>query len=101
MDELTRKKLLVEEVADAVCTKYGIDIERVFSRDKHKVVTDARNIMAYILHKDLGLSITFVAKELNRSESWVLKTCAKMALHISLYDDCIDEHDFLLTLLNK
>ena len=100
MDELTRKKLLVENVADVVCTKFGVDINRVFSRDKHKCVSDARNILLYILHKDYRLSISFLAKEFERSTSWVLKMCSIKKQHIAMYEDCAEEHEMFLKLLN-
>lgn len=101
MDEITKKKLLVEQVADVVCTKFGVDINRIFSRDKHKPVSDARNIMVYILHKDYGLSISFLSKEFQRTQSWVFKTCAIKKQHIAMYDDCYDEHEIFLELVKN
>jgi chromosomal replication initiation ATPase DnaA len=101
MDEFTKKKLIVENVSDVVCTHFGVDINRVFSRDKHKRISDARNIILYILHKDYGLSISFLAKEFERTTSWVLKMCAIKKQHISMYEDCEEEHDMFLDLLKK
>lgn len=101
MDELTKKKLIIEQVCDVVCTKYGIDINRVFSEDRHKDVSDARIIIVYILHKDFKLSIPFLAEEFNRSTSWVLKKCATKKQHITMYEDCAREHDLFLDLLEK
>lgn len=101
MDELTRKKLLIEQVCDVVCTHYGIDINRVFSEDRHKSVSDARIIIVYILHKDFGLTTPFLAKEFNRSTSWVLKKCAMKKQHITMYDDCMMEHNRFLRLLKN
>jgi chromosomal replication initiation ATPase DnaA len=101
MDELTRKKLIIELVCDVVCTEYGIDVNRVFSEDRHKKVSEARVLIVYILHKDLGLTIPFLAQEFERSTSWVLKKCAIKKQHISMYDDCYDEHKRLLDLIRK
>lgn len=101
MDELTRKKLLVEQVCDVVCTEYGIDIDRIFGKDRHKKVSDARVLIIYILHKDLKLSTPFLAQEFNRSTSWVLKKCATKKQHIAMYDDCYDEHERFLKLIEK
>lgn len=101
METLTQKRLLIEQVCDAVCTEYGIDIDRVFGEDRHKKVSDARVLIVYILHKDLGLTIPFLAQEFNRSTSWVLKKCATKKQHILMYDDCYDEHERFLKLIKK
>lgn len=101
MDELTRKKLLVEQVADVVCTHFGVDINSVFGIDRHKPISEARILLVYILHKDLGLTIPFLSQEFNRSSSWVLKKCAIKKQHIVMYDDCCDEHERFLNLVKK
>ncbi len=101
MDGLTKNRLLVEKVCDAVCMEYGIDINRVFSEDRHKKVSDARVLIVYILHKDFKLATPFLAKEFNRSTSWVLKKCATKRQHIAMYDDCYDEHERFLDLVKK
>ena len=101
MDELTRKKLLVEQVADIVCTQCGVDINSVFGLDRHKYVSATRILLVYILHKDLGLTIPFLAQEFERSTSWVLKKCAIKKQHIAMYDDCYDEHERFLELVKN
>ena len=101
MDELTRKKLIVEQVANVVCTHFGVDINSVFGMDRHKPISEARVLLVYILHKDLKFSIPFLAQEFERSTSWVLKKCATKKQHISMYDDCYDEHKRLLDLIRK
>ena len=101
MDELTRKKLLVEQVADVVCTQCGVDINSVFSEDRHKLVSEVRILLVYILHKDLGLTIPFLAQEFERSTSWVLKKCATKKQHIAMYEDCYDEHERFLELIKN
>ena len=101
MDELTRKKLIIEVVCDVVCTEYGIDVNRVFSEDRHKKVSDARVLIVYILHKDLKFSIPFLAQEFERSTSWVLKKCATKKQHISMYEDCSEEHKRFLGFIEK
>lgn len=101
MDELTRKKLIIEHVCDVVCTQYGIDVNRVFSEDRHKKISDARILIVYILHKDLNLTIPFLAQEFERSTSWILKKCATKKQHILMYEDCYDEHEKLLDRVKK
>lgn len=101
MDELIKKKLLVEQVADIVCTQLGVDINGVFGIDRHKPISEARILLVYILHKDLGLTIPFLAQEFERSTSWVLKKCAIKKQHISMYEDCYDEHERFLNLVKK
>lgn len=101
MDELTKNKLIIEQVCDIVCTNYGVDINRIFSEDRHKKVSNARVLIVYILHKDLGLTIPFLAQEFERSTSWVLKKCAIKKQHISMYEDCCDEHERFLELVKK
>ena len=101
MDELTKKKLLVEQVADVVCTQLGVDVNSVFGTDRHKHISEARILLVYILHKDLGLTIPFLAQEFERSTSWVLKKCATKKQHIEMYEDCYDEHERFLNLVRK
>ena len=91
MDELIKNKLLVEQVADVVCTQLG----------RHKPISEARVLLVYILHKDLGLTIPFLAQEFERSTSWVLKKCATKKQHIAMYEDCYDEHERFLRLVKK
>jgi chromosomal replication initiation ATPase DnaA len=69
MDEMIRNKLLVEQVADVVCTRLGVDINSVFGLDRHKPISEARILLVYILHKDFGLTIPFLAQEFERSTS--------------------------------
>lgn len=101
MDELIKNKLLVEQVADVVCTQLGVDINSVFGLDRHKPISEARVLLVYILHKDLGLTVPFLAKEFERSTSWVLKKCATKKQHIAMYEDCYDEHERFLRLVKK
>lgn len=101
MDELIKNKLLVEQVADVVCTQLGVDINSVFGLDRHKPISEARVLLVYILHKDLGLTIPFLAQEFDRSTSWVLKKCAIKKHHMSMYEDCYDEHERFLSLVKK
>lgn len=93
MDELIKNKLLVEQVADVVCTQLGVDINSVFGMDRHKPISEARILLVYILHKNLGLTIPFLAQEFERSTSWVLKKCATKKQHIAMYEDCYDEYE--------
>jgi chromosomal replication initiation ATPase DnaA len=93
MDELIKNKLLVEQVADVVCTQLGVDINCVFGMDRHKPISEARILLVYILHKNLGLTIPFLAQEFERSTSWVLKKCAIKKQHIAMYEDCYDEYE--------
>lgn len=101
MNTLDGRKLIVEQVADVVCGRYGIDINRVFGLDRHKPVADARNIIVYILHKDFGLSISFLSREFDRSERWIMQICATKKQHITMYADCEEEHEMFLDLLKK
>lgn len=101
MDELIKNKLLVEQVADVVCTHLGVDINSVFGVDRHKPISEARVLLVYILHKDLGLTTPFLAQEFERSTSWVLKKCATKKQHIAMYEDCYDEHERFLELVKK
>ena len=101
MEALTQKRLLIEQVCDTVCKEYGIDIDRIFGKDRHKVVSDARVLIIYILHKDLKISTPLIARGFNRSTSWVLKKCATKKQHITMYDDCYDEHERFLKLIKK
>ena len=101
MDEMIRNKLLVEQVADVVCTRLGVDINSVFGLDRHKQISEARILLVYILHKDFGLTIPFLAQEFERSTSWVLKKCATKKQHIAMYDDCYDEHERFLNLIKN
>jgi chromosomal replication initiation ATPase DnaA len=100
MDAMTKRKAIVELVADTVCNKYGVDINRVFAKDKHKNLSEARSVMVYILHKDYKLPISFIAKEFDRSERWIKQIYSTKKQHILLYDDCNNEYLMFLDLLN-
>ena len=101
MKDLIRKKEILEKVADVVCNKYGVDINSVFEKNKHKKASEARNIIVYILHKDYGLSISFIAREFERSERWIKQIYSTKKQHILMYDDCSEEHSLFLELLEN
>ena len=98
---MIKNKLLVEQVADVVCTQLGVDINCLFGMDRHKPISEARILLVYILHKDFGLTIPFLAQEFERSTSWVLKKCATKKQHIAMYEDCYDEHERFLELVKN
>lgn len=99
MNETLRNTKILEKVVNSVCAYYGIAASRIFSRDRHKIVSDARNIIIYILHKDFKLSISFLSHEFSRSERWVVQLCAVKKQHIFLYKDCSDEYENLLKII--
>lgn len=101
MDESIQKRLLVERVADVVCNHFGVDVNDVFSLTRKRPVALARESVIHILHCDYKLSLMYLSRTFERSQRWICDICAIKKLHIDLYEDCMQEHDVLLNLIEK
>jgi hypothetical protein len=101
MDESIQKRLLVEKVADVVCNHYGVDVNDIFSLTRKRPVSLAREATIHILHCDYKVSLSYLANMFERTTRWICDICSTRRLHIDLYEDCMEEHDILLDLIEK
>ena len=101
MDKSIERQLLVEEVADVVCNHYGVDINEVFSSMRKRPVALARETIVHMLHCDFKLPISFLSETFGRTPRWIYDICATKRLHISLYEDCLEEHEILWNKIKK
>lgn len=101
MEESVQKRLLVEKVADVVCNHYGVDVNDIFSLTRRRPVSLAREATIHILHCDYKMSLSYLANMFERTTRWICDICSTKKLHIDLYDDCMEEHDTLLLLIEK
>ena len=101
MEESIKRQILVEKVADIVCNKYCVDVNEVFSLSRKRPVALAREAIIHILHCDYNLPISFLCKTFERTPRWIFDICSTRKAHIDLYEDCMEEHEILLKLIEK
>lgn len=61
-----------------ICEKFNTNNEQIVSKLRHSNIVEARSIIAYILHKVIGLSSTVTGEYINRDHSTVLHLSKKI-----------------------
>jgi len=61
-DDDLRKRISPEEVIDAVCTHYSIGKRAILGKGRTKLIAQPRQILMYILRKELGLPLEEVGR---------------------------------------
>ncbi|MHA2009958.1 MAG: helix-turn-helix domain-containing protein [Promethearchaeota archaeon] len=73
-----------DELSEQVCNKFGVSIDEVRSTNRQRKFTDARAIIAFILHKKMGMTTTETGLFINRDHSTVTYFYKKIEGWISI-----------------
>jgi len=65
---------------------FNVAPERVYSKDQHKAVADARHIACYFIYNEMKLNRCQVGRLLNRDHSTVLQSIRKVENLLSAKD---------------
>ncbi len=89
-------QFIMDQVIDMVCKTMQVNVEDVFSSSRIRNVVDARRISMNILMREEGLSITSVAKFLNKNHATAIHhrkvhdtLCLSDKAYKSAYDLCL------------
>lgn len=66
------------EIIAKICEYFNVTKEQLIAKDKHKHIVFARNYVYYILHVDMGLSLSKTSKLMNRKERNIRARIAEM-----------------------
>lgn len=67
LQELKRREVYrIDRVIDVVCEHFDITREDVKGKTKQRIISEARQIIYYILYKHEKITMTKIAKEMNR-----------------------------------
>lgn len=78
MPSVNTKRIKKEQVISNVCEYFDISKKELLSSYRGKEVTEARSIIAFILHEKLRISSTKTGQAINRDHSTVLYFCKKI-----------------------
>lgn len=91
---ITKKKINFDMIVEATASAYNIDTDIIFSKNRVRDVSDARQVIMYLANKHTDLSSTSIGNKLARSHATVLHGISvvkeRMAVEPSLADS-IDE----------
>jgi len=71
--------MIEQDIISDVADIYGIKASDILSRRRIRRYSDARTVVCYMLHTNLGLSTTEVGKMLNRTHATVIYLNRKAA----------------------
>ncbi|MCP4623149.1 MAG: hypothetical protein GY850_06415 [bacterium] len=72
--DLQSKEIDLDEVSDQVAKPMGVEKEAVWAAGKHRRTVLARSLLCYWAVRELGLSMTSMARKLNISVATVGKS---------------------------
>ena len=89
-------QFMMDQVVDMVCKTMKVNVEDVFNSNRNRNVVDARRIVMNILIREEGLSLTSVAKFLNKNHATAIHhrkvhdtLCLSDKNYKSVYDLCV------------
>lgn len=75
-----RSKVEPEEVVESVAKAFGVDIERMLSRDRSREVALPRQIVMYLLREESNISLPSIGETLGgRDHTTIMYGCEKIA----------------------
>lgn len=101
MGNIERSRALARSVAEKVGEYFGIDVGILYGLGRTNKLTKARGILLYILHRDMGLTIPFLAAEFRRTPRTIYWNCEQVDRFIGIYKDYKKDYAMLCEVLKK
>ena len=89
----------IEFIEEKVIEIYNVTKEELMSYDKHKNISMARMMCIYILHKDCGISSSYLSKRYHRSRRVIFSICQKMNTITNTYIKDKEQYTYLTELI--
>ena len=100
---LCRKNMMdniqIEFIEEKVIEIYNVTKDELMSYDKHKNISMARMMCIYILHKDCGISSSYLSKRYHRSRRVIFSICQKMNTITNTYIKDKEQYTYLTKLI--
>lgn len=85
------KGLDIPRIIEVISGKYGFTAEQVIAFNRRQQVRWARQVIIYILHRELKISCNVVGKHFNRDHTTVLSSCRRVENLIATERDVKEE----------
>lgn len=95
-----REKDIFSKIEKEICLYFKIGIGDIVSRNTKNYVVIARNMLYYILHDDLKISIGKIAKRYSRTERGVKAQLSSLRFQIKNNCGYRDMHNSLMERMN-
>ena len=89
----------IEFIEEKVIEIYNVTKDELMSYDKHKNISMARMMCIYILHKDCGISSSYLSKRYHRSRRVIFSICQKMNTITNTYIKDKEQYTYLIELI--
>ena len=84
---INKKQITFDTIVDAVCSKFSIDTDMLFSKTRKREVADSRQLIMSLAKKYTKLSSTAIGTKLNRNHATVLYACKSIDTRLSVDKD--------------
>ena len=61
-----------DNIIKDVCEVYGVEMEELFSKNRHRILVEPRQVLFYILHKKLNIPCQKVGKMFGKNHATIL-----------------------------
>ena len=89
--KVSKHTINFEMIADTVCSFYHLDIDRLFTKNRERAVSDARQVVMYLAKNLANMSIVAIGHKIDRTHATVNHACknitARMGVDKQLQQD--------------
>ena len=86
-EEVTIRKLSIEEIIKAVCTEYDVAYSDILSQGRTQPLSTARQIAMFLARKLTGKPLPMIADEFNRNHSTIMHGIKEIQKRIEIESD--------------
>lgn len=89
--KITRRQVNFEMIVNSVSSHYDIDPDLIFTKNRKREISDARQMVMYLAKKHVKMPLTAIGTRLSRTHATVLHACKtieeRLPVEKSLQDD--------------
>ena len=82
--KISKTQLTFEIIAEKVCEHYNIDTDLIYAKSRKREISDARQVVMYLVKKHTQLSSTNIGLRLSRNHATVLHACKNIEERLSV-----------------
>ena len=82
--KVSKTQLTFEIIAEKVCEHYNIDTDLIYCKSRKREISDARQVVMYLVKKHTQLSSTNIGLRLSRNHATVLHACKNIEERLSV-----------------
>ncbi|MEZ3589570.1 MAG: chromosomal replication initiator protein DnaA [Muribaculaceae bacterium] len=73
--KITRRQVNFEQIVNSVSSHYNIDSDLIFTKNRKRDISDARQMVMYLAKKHVKMPLTAIGTRLSRTHATVLHAC--------------------------